>query len=98
LTRFRVFLEKFDSWLEWDESEVYAKGTKVFSEDYKLFKSIKNDNVGNDPRYSSAEYSFEDEYYEQFWKEIPYRDYKFEKMDMNRFENVLVYMAVEDLR
>lgn len=96
-TRFRVFLERFEQWREWDTAIEYKRGDKVFTEEYKLYKAVKQ-NVGNDPKYSSADYSFEDEYYTQYWKEIPYRDYKLEKADMNRFDNVVVYMAVEDLR
>ncbi len=98
LSRFRIFnLDKEYAWVEWEESISYNKKDLVFSSDYRLFKSIINDNLGNDPIYTSQD-NYEDDYYVKCWQEIPHRDMRIGKADISRFENVIVYAATEDTR
>ncbi len=97
LSRFRYFSVKYFPWIEWEESVSYNKKDLVLSSDYRLFKSIIKDNIGNDPIYTSQD-NYEDEYYIKCWEEIPYTDVKLERTDTTRFENVIVYSASSDLR
>lgn len=96
-SRYRVFSIKDFTWNEWEESLTYSKKEYVLSSDYRLFRSLIKDNTGNDPLYTSQD-DFEDEYYVKCWQEIPYTDIQIEKLDFTRFENVIVYNAVTDLR
>jgi hypothetical protein len=95
LSRIRLFETTVTEYEFWDQYISYPLQKIILSDDFRAFQSLIVNNLGNDPCESLDEL---DEYSVEAWMEIPYRDIKVERVDLSRFENVLVYNATEDLR
>lgn len=95
MARLRLFETVVTDYEFWDQYITYPAGKIILADDFRAFRSLIANNLGNDP---CAEFDEFDEYSVLSWREIPYRDIKIERVDLSRFENVLVYNATEDLR